>query len=152
MERAMKKYRRILFATDFSSAGLRAQAEAVALAKSEKGQLFVAHVLPSVGYAAAGFPAYADVPMYAEMERAIRRRGQRQLDAVLSRIARRGVRARGLLLAGLPHEEIVAAARKQRADLIVLGTHGRTGFSRLLVGSVAARVIVRAPCPVLTVR
>jgi nucleotide-binding universal stress UspA family protein len=63
-----------------------------------------------------------------------------------------GVRATGLLLDGAPHDQIPRAARRNRADLIVIGTHGRTGLSKVLLGSVAERVIRSATCPVLTVR
>jgi nucleotide-binding universal stress UspA family protein len=63
-----------------------------------------------------------------------------------------GVRAESLLLQGLPAEQIVRAARSKRADLVVLGTHGRSGLPRLVLGSVAERVIGLARCPVLTVR
>ena len=52
----------------------------------------------------------------------------------------------------LPHETIVDAAARENADLIVMGTRGRRGAARLLLGSVAARVIAMAPCPVLTLR
>jgi nucleotide-binding universal stress UspA family protein len=58
----------------------------------------------------------------------------------------------GVVTEGWPPEEIVKIARKRRADLIVVGTHGRAGMRRLLLGSVAERVILLAPCPVLTVR
>ena len=62
------------------------------------------------------------------------------------------VRARGLLLEGVAHDQIVRAARRKKADLLVLGTHGRTGVARFFLGSVAGRVVASAPCPVLTVR
>ena len=62
------------------------------------------------------------------------------------------VRARGFLLEGAPHEEIIRFARARRVDLVVMGTHGRTGLAKLFVGSVADRVVAAAPCPVLTVR
>jgi universal stress protein A len=57
-----------------------------------------------------------------------------------------------MLLQGLPHEQIVRAARAQRARLLVVGTHGRSGVARFFVGSVAGRVVASAPCPVVTVR
>ena len=63
-----------------------------------------------------------------------------------------GVRARGLLLEGIVSDRIVRAAKAQRADAIVMGTHGRTGLSRFILGSVASRVVAHAACPVLTVR
>jgi nucleotide-binding universal stress UspA family protein len=62
------------------------------------------------------------------------------------------VRAKSLLLEGVPHEQIARTARRQRADVVVMGTHGRTGLAKLFLGSVAGRVIAIAPCPVMTVR
>ena len=63
-----------------------------------------------------------------------------------------GLQARWIVRTGVPHKEIVAAAARERADVIVLGTQGRGGIDRALLGSVADRVIRLAPCPVLTVR
>jgi len=62
------------------------------------------------------------------------------------------MRVRTLLLEGRTAEQIVRAARSKRAGMIVIGTHGRTGLTRFLLGSVAARVLAIARCPVLTVR
>ena len=59
---------------------------------------------------------------------------------------------KGLLVEGVPHEQIVRLARSKRADVVVMGTHGRSGLAKLFLGSVAGRVVAAAPCPVLTVR
>jgi universal stress protein A len=90
--------------------------------------------------------------MYQEMDAFLRRDAEKRLRTLSKSARRSGVRARTLLSRGVPHEAIRRAARKARADLVVVGTHGRTGLSRLVVGSVAARVLATAPCPVLTVR
>jgi nucleotide-binding universal stress UspA family protein len=63
-----------------------------------------------------------------------------------------GLNARATLRTGVPYQEVVALATDERADLIVIGTHGRGGIDRALLGSVADRVVRLAPCPVLTVR
>ncbi len=63
-----------------------------------------------------------------------------------------GVKATSTIVEGMPADRIDRAARASNADLIVMRTHGRTGLSRLLLGSVASRVITTSPCPVLTVR
>jgi nucleotide-binding universal stress UspA family protein len=90
--------------------------------------------------------------MYDEMAEAIRADAQRRLRRLLERARKEGVRGRALLLKGVAHEAIIRAARAHRADMIILGTHGRTGLARFFVGSVAARVVAAAGCPVLTVR
>jgi nucleotide-binding universal stress UspA family protein len=71
---------------------------------------------------------------------------------LVDRAKKAGIRAVGLLLEGDPAQQIVRAARSKRAELLVVGTHGRTGLSKLFVGSVAARVVATASCPVATVR
>ena len=90
--------------------------------------------------------------IYEEMDLAIRTDAQKRLRVMLARARKVGVRGRALLLKGVPHEAIVRAARAHRAEMIVLGTHGRTGMARFFIGSVAARVVAAATCPVLTVR
>jgi nucleotide-binding universal stress UspA family protein len=140
---------RILHPTDFSPASRAAFTKAVTLAKKDRSELVIAHVLAPVLPAVDG---YAEPQMYAQMEAAGRRYGKKHLDALVARARKAGVRARGLLLEGLVHDRIVRAARSQRADMIVIGTHGRTGLARLVLGSVASRVVSHARCPVLTVR
>ncbi|MBI2162012.1 MAG: universal stress protein [Candidatus Rokubacteria bacterium] len=81
-----------------------------------------------------------------------RRRAGRYLEKVRERLARRGVRARIRVRAGDPATEILRAAPAERAGLIAMSTHGRTGVRRVLLGSVAEAVVRRAPLPVLLVR
>jgi nucleotide-binding universal stress UspA family protein len=81
-----------------------------------------------------------------------RRWATAQLAERVARAEAGGVAARSVLPVGVPHREIVKAAEKERADLLVIGTHGRTGLDRVLLGSIAERVVRLAPCPVLTVR
>jgi nucleotide-binding universal stress UspA family protein len=76
----------------------------------------------------------------------------KRLCALLEEAEQARVHGRILLLSGAPDEAIVEAARKTGADMLILGTHGRTGAARLLLGSVASKVIAAATCPVLTVR
>jgi nucleotide-binding universal stress UspA family protein len=66
--------------------------------------------------------------------------------------AREGLRAEGLTLTGRPYESIVETSKQKSADLIVVGSHGRTGIERLLMGSVTERVIVRSETAVLVVK
>jgi nucleotide-binding universal stress UspA family protein len=67
-------------------------------------------------------------------------------------VALKGVDIRPLAVRGAPEQAIIDAAAREKADVIVMGTHGRRGAARLLLGSVAARVVATAPCPVLTIR
>jgi nucleotide-binding universal stress UspA family protein len=81
-----------------------------------------------------------------------RRWAERHLAKLREKAKAAGVRAVALMMDGEPAQQIVRAARSKRADLIVVGTHGRTGLNKFFVGSVAQRVVVTAPCPVVTVR
>ena len=146
----MARIRRILHPTDFSPASRRALARAIDMARQQKAELVVCHVVslvvPMVG------EGYVPPRVYEEIEASTRRAAQRQLDAVVAKARRAGVRARALLVEGVPFERIGRNAKSQKADMIVMGTHGRTGLGRLFLGSVAERVIASSPVPVLTVR
>ena len=101
-------------------------------------------------------PLYSEGPFTMKHARdvfdAARRWAEATLGEWVAKAVDSGLRARWVVATGVPHEEIVAAAAKERADLIVLGTHGRGGLDRALLGSVADRVIRLAPCPVLSAR
>lgn len=145
----MKRVRNILMATDFSPASGRAFRRAVELAAGSRATLWIGHVVPAVPGSVSG----GVLPrVYREMNDFVRGDAQKRLRALAKTASRSGVRARPLLLQGVAHEAIRRAARARRADLIVIGTHGRTGAARFFVGSIAARVVATAPCPVLTVR
>jgi nucleotide-binding universal stress UspA family protein len=146
----MSQFRRILHASDFSPASRPAFRRAVDLARANPAALTIVHVystyIPLMG------EGYVSGQAYDKMFADIRADAQRQLGRLVAKARKSGARAKGLLLEGIPHERIVRAARSTRADLIVLGTHGRTGLGRVFLGSVAGRVVTLAPCPVLTVR
>ena len=146
----MKGVRRILHPTDFSRASGAALLKAVALAKESRAQLLLVHVmLPPTPFIGDG---YVSPKTYQELEAAARRSAQRELAKVAARAQKAKARVKAVLLEGVPYDRIARAARSKRADLIVMGTHGRSGLSKFFLGSVAERVIALAPCPVLTVR
>jgi len=145
----MTRLRRILHPSDFSPASSGAYRQAVALAKANRAELLLVHVLAPFVLPTDG---YVSPKVYDEMSAAAQAEGRKHLDALVKKARQAGVRVRGFLLEGVPHERIAQAARSKKADVVVVGTHGRTGFSRFFLGSVASRVIAVSPCPVLTVR
>jgi nucleotide-binding universal stress UspA family protein len=146
----MSRIRRILHPSDFSGASNKAFAKAVEMAKSNRAELLVVHVLaPAVPMVGDG---YISPKIYEDLEASARAWGQKRLNRLLAKARTGGARAKGMLLEGVPHEQIVRAARSRKASLIVIGTHGRTGLAKFVLGSVAGRVLATAPCPVLTVR
>jgi nucleotide-binding universal stress UspA family protein len=128
----------VLVATDFSLCSLSALGHAEQLARRLDTELLLLHV---EGVPVAG-SKMADVT-HAAVER--------ELTRTAEQLRHRHPKVRALLRTGAPDEEILSTAEKERASLIVMGTHGRTGVARVLLGSVAERVLRSAPCPVLTV-
>ena len=144
------KLRRVLHPSDFSRSSAAAFARALELAKASRAELVVAHVM-GLPVPMAG-DGYIPPKIWEQMEASSRAYAQKQIDGLVAKAKKAGVRVKTMLLTGVPHERIVQAARSQRADLVVMGTHGRTGLKRLFLGSVAERVVASAGCPVMTVR
>jgi nucleotide-binding universal stress UspA family protein len=148
MAKAMKM-RRILHPSDFSSASRAAFARAVAMARADGAELLLVHVMTPV---IPPMDGYISPKLYDDMQRSMEAHARKQLDKLVAKAKASRIRVRGVLLEGTPADRIVRAARSHHADVIVIGTHGRTGLARVFLGSVAERVVGTAPCPVLTVR
>lgn len=140
-------FKHILVATDFSDCSQHALDLGLDLAQQFDAQLTLVHTweIPSLGYGAA---MYIPGDVFTPIEQA----AQAQLDTVTKAVQEKFPRAKSVLRAGVAWGEIIAAAESCHADLIVVGTHGRRGVSRALLGSVAERVVRLSPVPVLTVR
>ena len=144
----MVSWLRILCAVDFSRASGSTLEAAADQARRHGAELTLLHVRePPPAAAVKGF-APPPVPSAAEAVEVGRQLARWREEA--TRLAGREVRAE--LASGSPAAEIVRLARQGNHDLVVVGTHGRTGFRRLVLGSVAERVVREAPCPVLVVR
>lgn len=146
----VKRTRRILYATDFSPASRPALAVACEWAQRDGARLLILHVLtPPSPFVGGGRSAPAS---YLELLAAARHDAHRHLAAWLARTRAAGIRAETKLVEGGPAVEIVKVAGRWHADVVVIGSHGRTGVSRFLLGSVAEQVVTRSTRPVLTVR
>jgi nucleotide-binding universal stress UspA family protein len=141
---------RILHPTDFSDCAFNAEEHAVRLARSLDAELLLLHVVVEAPlYGENPFGTVDPVAFYD----ARRAWATKTLAARAENIRQgTGVTVSSLVCTGAPAVEIVAAARREGVDLVVLGTHGRGRLDRLLVGSVADRVIRTAPCPVMGVK
>jgi nucleotide-binding universal stress UspA family protein len=134
--------KKILFPTDFSEATVQAWEQANAMAKESGAKLLVVHVdEPASAYGGGGDVFYVTTP-------ANRKTMLRRLEAIVP--TDRSIPYEHHLLTGDPATEIAHFAEQQAVDMIVIGTHGRTGLRRLLLGSVAEEVVRRASCPVMT--
>lgn len=136
--------RRVLCPVDFSEPSTHAYEYAVGLASALGAELHLAHAYQLPVYA---LPDGAMMPT-AEVAAAVSTEAQKSLDALPTP---EGVTVHRHLTEGVPHKEIERLVDEYDIDLVVMGTHGRTGIARLLVGSVAERVVRTCPVPVVTV-
>ncbi|MDE0204763.1 MAG: universal stress protein [Candidatus Tectomicrobia bacterium] len=131
----------LLVPTDFSEDADRAVDYAVGLAQELKASL----TLMTATY-------IGDTPEVSQsyIEK-VRAEAQHRIEAVRQRVEDTGVAVKVVMVSGPPAQRITETAQKEAADLIVMGTHGRTGLRHMLIGSVAERVVRHATCPVLVV-
>ena len=147
----MSAYKKILVAVDGSPAAQRGLREAIRLARSQRARLFIVHVVNE-------FMAYNYLESMAigtDVRAVLREAGRRILERAQAEARKQGVKAATVMreiVGGAAADPIVRAARKAGADLIVLGTHGRRGVRRLVLGSDAEQVVRTASVPVLLVR
>jgi nucleotide-binding universal stress UspA family protein len=140
------KFERILFPTDFSDHARHAQEYAVSLAREYGAELLVIHVVQLYSYV-------VDFGMDSSRQfETVTDTLKKLLDGLLDELAAEPFQVSGRLEHGDPLGEIVRVAREESCDLIVMGTHGRGALEHVLLGSVAEKVVRKAPCPVLSVR
>lgn len=144
--RATSARKRLLVAVDFSDSSTAALRHAVEMARGLKSSLLILHVVPAdYGLLGIGREAMRD---YDEAQQ---RHAAEQLRSIAATTVDREIEVNLEVRVGIPAEEIVAAATEEECDVIVLSTHGHGVLDRLLLGSVADRVIRTAPCPVLLI-
>ncbi|MCZ7648011.1 MAG: universal stress protein [Planctomycetota bacterium] len=146
----MIRLKRILVSTDFSDAAAKALPYASSLAREYGAELHVVHVVEDSLYYAQF--VYSGAPCDPEMViGGLVEDRKKQLEALRASLPPE-LRVTTHLRRGVVADEIIATAAAVDVDLVVIATHGRTGFSHLFFGSVAERVVRLCPCPVLTVR
>lgn len=145
--------KKILVPVDFSPSSLAALETAIELAKPFNASLELVHVWePPPIYGPDALVA-GGMSLYVELEEHARRAATKEMENLVARLEPRGLGTlRTHVLRGVPAPGILEVAGKGGFDLIVMGTHGRTGVSRFFMGSVAEKVVRLSPVPVLTVR
>jgi nucleotide-binding universal stress UspA family protein len=138
----------VLVPIDFSATADRALAYAIALAQQLQARLTLLHVLDMTPVTMDEMtPGVAATYLETQETEA-----QRLLQASRERVQRAGLQGESLLVQGTPTQTILDTAGEQGVDLIIMGTHGRTGLARVFLGSVAEHVVRQGLCPVLVVR
>jgi universal stress protein A len=141
--------RHILAPTDFSELSNQGLKSALELAQSFGAKLLLLHVVEPPSYPLEGIvPSHLGATLLDDLERQASREFAQMLPETQGSkldVARR-------VVVGIPYRKIVEVAAGENADLIVMTTHGRTGLSHLVMGSVAEKIVRTAACPVLTIR
>jgi nucleotide-binding universal stress UspA family protein len=141
------RLRHVLCPTDFSEFSERALRHSVAIASAQRSALTIVHVFPYAAPIGAGMP-----PALVQLLGPVARKELLdRLQAFAEPAGAAGLSPQTILLEGDPAREIGRLAEVLSADMLVLGTHGRRGLGRLMLGSVTEQLLRRAPCPVLTV-
>jgi len=141
----MIKFEKILALTDGSQNSRSALRYAITIAKKFEAALDVLLVIEDM-------PAYISLELDDEFLLRIQDAMRSEVEDCIAFCRKSGIEANGIIRHGVPYEEITAYAEEQGVDLIVMATHGHTGLSHILLGSVAEKVIHHAPCPVLTTK
>ena len=142
----IKPFTRVLVATDFSECAGRAVERAVDVARRYDAKLHVVHVW-QIPILTGGALAELSIDWMTPIEEAARA----QLDELVTGLRAAKVDVESTLAGGVAWDEILALVDHAKADLVVVGTHGRTGLRRALMGSIAERVVRLSPVPVLTI-
>ncbi len=143
----MEMYKKMVLAVDGSDVSKSAVRHAVALAKSTSGTLIAMHVIPPIDI--------TDIETFKPdtLQQGLRREGEKILSEVKGLAEKEGVQVQTRIEDGVPYEKICEVAGDSGADLIIMGSHGRTGIGKVFIGSVTERVISKAKCcPVLVVK
>ena len=140
--------KKILFPTDFGAAVQIAAPHVADLARRYGAKVYLMHVLYDLSADAWGYGTHFDTDaLYKEMKES----AKKELDHIVETYFN-GIEVETRLELGIPYEDIIWFANEKNADLIVIGSHGRTGLGRVLFGSTAMRVVKNASSAVLTVR
>lgn len=143
----MEKMKKILIPTDGSGCSLRAAEIGISLAKILGGEIFAIYAIDTVI-----LKEITKSIGSTDVEIELKEKGERYLDYVIDLAKKEGLKAEAILAKGEPYDQIIDFAKNKAIDIIVMGTYGRRGTKRILIGSVTERVIEYSPCPVLVVK
>lgn len=148
----MLKIQKIICPVDFSNCAQQALNYAAELAKQFDAELSIVHAYEDPAAYVTPMPMSGYVGPGAELLLELRKQLEVRLSQTKAEVETRGVRVRSELLEGTPYRVVLDWAKEYGADMIVVGTHGHTGLTHALLGSVTERIVRMAHCPVLTIR
>ena len=145
-----KSYMKIMIATDGSEHAKRSVSSGIEIAKLSGAKLYAVHVVPTVS--TSSMPIGSRMPRWDEAYEVLKDVGNKAIDDVKEAVKGEDVEVEGVLLEGHPGDKLIEFAENNEIDMIVMGTLGKTGFEKFLLGSVADNVIRHSKVEVLVVR
>lgn len=139
--------KKILCPIDHSDCSKEALRYAVSFAMKDEAKLYLLHVIDIRSFDESIDAMSKQIPD----DETLNQLKTKLLDCIPEEI-RSGMDVEAIVVQGIPFAEIISTARKENIDMIVIGSHGRTGIAHIMLGSVSEKVVRKAPCPVLTVR
>ena len=139
----------ILFPTDFSNGARAAMDHAISLAKDYNAKLILLYVIQDISIAEWYIPSSISV---TDLVEDMQKSAWNEMNKWNTEVSAKVKDVEKMVVRGVPFVEIIKTAKNKNADLVVIGTHGRTGIDHMLFGSTAEKVVRKSPCPVLTVR
>ena len=139
----------ILFPTDFSNGARAAMDHAISLAKDYNAKLVLLYVIQDISIAEWYIPSSISV---TDLVEDMQKSAWNEMNKWNTEVSAKVKDVEKMVVRGVPFVEIIKTAKNKNADLVVIGTHGRTGIDHMLFGSTAEKVVRKSPCPVLTVR
>ncbi len=145
----MKNFDTILFAVDFSQSSDYAFQYALSLAKKYDARLLIIHVI-NEPVDLRGF--YVPHISFEKLEQEIEEGAKKMMEKFCRTQIKDYSKYETFIVPGIPYDEVIKKAQEQSADLVIMGTHGRTGLDHVLFGSTAEKVVRKSPVPVMTIR
>lgn len=147
-KKGVSMFKKILCPVDFSEFTKDVVAYAADISRQYGAELHVLHVIPNLTYFTP-YESFLTPENLVAMEKNIQDEVDRDFKKVLSAV---GIDVRKVVRTGVAFVEIIDYAKTEGIDLIVMGTHGRSGIEHILIGNVAEKVVRKSPCPVMTIR
>jgi len=141
-------FKKVLYPIDFSEYTEEITSYAVSIAKKYDSELHLLHVIPNLNYFTP-YESFLTPENLVAIERNIEKEIEKDFDKVVKKI---DIPTKRIIRTGVTFVEIIDYIKEEGIDLVVMGTHGRSGIEHILIGSVAEKVVRKSPCPVLTIR
>ncbi|RJO64808.1 MAG: universal stress protein [Myxococcales bacterium] len=145
---------RILVGIDFSEYSREAARYAIFFAQKLGASMTVVHICDARAYVGSGFAPFhlATLRQYVSQQQAIEVSHLEELKTFVEELPHENVSIDYVVCTGAPAAELIRIAAEQKADLIIVGTHGRTGLTGMLIGSTTEKIVRKSKCPVLTIK